>query len=190
MVISPPQVLIAVRIACAPAIFVLACFGFGGGILAAILVAGLVSDLLDGVVARRVGMATAAIRYADTLADTLFYIGAGTALEAAVPGAFDDAEAALVTLVIVHVSRATFELTKYGRVAAYHMWSSKLLGVLLAAALAQGFLTDRTGPLLTVALWVGVANVIEGFVASAVLPSWRVDVPSVAHALRARARMA
>jgi CDP-diacylglycerol--glycerol-3-phosphate 3-phosphatidyltransferase len=190
VVISPPQALIAFRAACAPAMFVLACFGFGGRVLAAILAAAVLSDLLDGIVARRLGMATAAIRYADTVADTIFYVGAGAALEAAVPGAFGAAEAALVTLVVVHVSRATFELTKYGRIAAYHMWSSKLLGVLLAAALGEGFLTGRPGALLTIALWVGVANVIEGFAASAILPSWRVDVPSIVHAIGRRAHIA
>lgn len=190
MVISPPQILIAFRAACAPAIFVLACFGFRGGVLAAILAAAVVSDVLDGIVARRLRMATPAIRYADTVADTIFYVGAGAALAAAVPGAFAAAEAALVTLVIVHVSRATFELTKYGRIAAYHMWSSKVLGILLAAAFGQGFFTGQTGPLLPIALWFGVANVIEGFAASAVLPGWRPDVPSIAHALARRAPMA
>ena len=190
MVISPPQVLIAFRAACAPAIFVLACFGFGGGILAGILAAAVLSDVLDGFVARRLGMATAAIRYADTVADTIFYVGAGAALAAAVPGAFASAEAALITLVIVHVSRATFELTKYGRIAAYHMWSSKLLGILLSAAFGHGFLTGQAGPLLPIALWFGVANVIEGFAASAVLPAWRADVPSIAHAVARRSSMA
>ena len=33
-------------------------------------------------------------------------------------------------------------------------------------------------------LWLGVANELEGFLASVLLPEWRCDVPTVVHALR------
>jgi phosphatidylglycerophosphate synthase len=182
VVLSAPQILIAFRAACAPAIFVLACFGFPGVVLVAVLGAALLSDVFDGVVARRLGIATAAIRWADTRVDTAFYVAAGAALKVAVPDAFNGSELALVALVIVHVSRATFELTKYGRLTSYHMWSSRLLGLLLVAAFILAFLTAQSSPLLAVALWAGVLNEIEGFAISVVLPAWRADVPSIVHA--------
>ena len=64
--ISPPQILIAFRAACAPALFVLACFDFPGPVLAGVLVAAFVSDVFDGVLARRTGTADLPplIRYA------------------------------------------------------------------------------------------------------------------------------
>ena len=83
--ISAPQILIAFRAGCAPAIFVLACFGFHGTILAAVLVAGFLSDVLDGMIARRTGQATPALRYADTIVDTIFYVAAAIALRVVVP---------------------------------------------------------------------------------------------------------
>ena len=182
MVLSPPELLIAFRAACAPLIFVLACFGFPGPLLAAVLGAAFLSDVFDGVIARRLGIATAGIRRADTLVDTFFYVAAGAALKVAVPAAFDNAELPLVLLMIVHVSRGTFELSKYGRLSSYHMWSSKMLGVLLVVALAQAFMTGQPSALLSLALWFGVANEIEGFAISTLLPSWRADVPSILHA--------
>jgi CDP-diacylglycerol--glycerol-3-phosphate 3-phosphatidyltransferase len=174
--------LIAFRAACAPAIFVLACFDFPGALLAGIVAAALISDVLDGVMARRSGDATPALRYADTLVDTIFYVSAAGAFWVAVPGAFDGAASALVILITIHVSRATFELTKFGRLGSYHMWSSKLLGLLLAGAFIYGFVTGRQTVVLTCALWVGVVNELEGFAASAILPAWRTDVPSFVHA--------
>jgi CDP-diacylglycerol--glycerol-3-phosphate 3-phosphatidyltransferase len=69
-VISAPQILIAFRAACAPAMFVLACFDFPGPVLAGVLVAGFLSDVLDGVVARWQGAATPELRLADTIVDT------------------------------------------------------------------------------------------------------------------------
>ena len=180
--LSAPQLLIAFRAACAPALFVLACFRFPGALLAAIVVAAVVSDILDGVIARRTGTATDALRHADTVVDTIFFVGAAVALRVAVPHAYEGLWLPLVTLIVVHVSRSTYELTKYGRLAAYHMWSSKALGLVLVAALVTGFATGRPTPLLAIGLWFGVVNEIEGFLASVLLRRWRCDVPTIFHA--------
>jgi len=184
VVLSAPEVLIAFRAACAPAIFVLACFGFPGPLLAGVLLAAFVSDILDGVVARRLGRVTPGLRQADTLADTAFYVAAGAALWVAVPRVFEGASLPLALLIVTHVSRTTFELTKFGRKAAYHMWSSKALGVLLLIAMTTAFLTGRPSLLIPLTMWFGIANELEGFVASAILPAWTADVPSALHAHR------
>ena len=182
--ISQPQILIAFRAACAPAIFVLACFEFPGVVLAAVLVAAFLSDVFDGVLARRKGTATPGLRLADTIVDTIFYVAAAIALKVAVPGAYRGLWLPLVLLIVLHVSRSTFELTKYGRIASYHMWSSRFLGVLLAAAFGYAFATGRPTLLVACAMWVAIVNEIEGFAASAILPAWRTDVPSLVHAFR------
>jgi phosphatidylglycerophosphate synthase len=182
--LSVPGLLMAFRATCAPVMFVLACFEFHGVLLAAVLVAGFVSDVADAHITRRTGTATPALRYADTLVDTVFYASAAAAMAVAVPGAFDGAGTVLVLFIILHVSRATFELTKYGRVASYHMWSAKALGALVAAAVAWSFVSGQPTALVTWALWLGIANELEGFAASALLPAWRPDVPSLLHALR------
>jgi phosphatidylglycerophosphate synthase len=184
VVLSAPEILIALRAACAPAIFVLACFGFPGSVLAGVLLAAFASDVLDGVVARRLGLATAGLRHADTLVDTVFYVSAAVALWVAVPGAFDHASLPLALLIVIHVSRMTFELTKYGRTASYHMWSSKALGVLLVTAMTTVFITMRPSAIIMVTLWAGILNELEGFTASVILPAWTADVPSALHAYR------
>jgi CDP-diacylglycerol--glycerol-3-phosphate 3-phosphatidyltransferase len=182
--LSAPEVLIAFRAACAPAIFVLACFGFPGPLLAGVLLAGFVSDVVDGALARRLGLATAGLRHADTLVDTAFYAAAAVALWVAVPGVFAGLGVPLGLLIVIHVSRTTFELAKYGRIASYHMWSSKALGVLMVTTMAIVFLTGRPTGLVTLVLWVTIGNELEGFFASGILPAWTVDVPSAIHAYR------
>jgi CDP-diacylglycerol--glycerol-3-phosphate 3-phosphatidyltransferase len=176
----------AFRGLCAPAMFVLACFGFPGPLLAGVLTAGFASDVLDARIARRMGIATPALRYADTLVDTLFYASAAAALAVAVSRAFDGTGLPIVALITIHVSRATFELTKYGRVASYHMWSAKALGALLSVAMACSFMTGAPNALMPWALWLGVGTELEGFATSAILPAWRADVPSFLHALSGR----
>jgi CDP-diacylglycerol--glycerol-3-phosphate 3-phosphatidyltransferase len=185
-VISAPQILIAFRAVCAPAIFVLACFRFPGVLLAAIVGVAFVTDVLDGMLARRFGTVTPSLRLADTIVDTVFYVAAAIALKVAVPTAYSGLWFPLVVLIVVHVSRTTFELTKFGRVAPYHMWSSKALGVLIVAALISVFVSGTPNALVAVALWAGIINELEGFAASALLREWRADVPSVVHAYKWR----
>ena len=182
MVLSTPEVLVAFRAVCAPAIFVLACYGFPGPLLAAVLLAAFLSDVFDGVIARRMGCATDGLRHADTLVDTVFYVAAAVSMWVAVPLAFEDATLPVALLIAIHVSRKTFELAKFGRIASYHMWSSKALGVLLLTAMTTVFLTGRPSVLVLAALWFAVANELEGFFASAILPAWQADVPSLVHA--------
>lgn len=184
MVLSPPEVLIAFRAFAAPAIFVMACFGVPGPVLAGLVLAAFGSDVLDGIVARRLGLATPRLRHADTRVDTVFYAAAAVALRIAVPAVFAGLAWSVSLLVAIHVSRATFELAKFGRLSAYHMWSSKALGIVIVAAMTTVFLTARPSGLVTLALCMGVLNELEGFWASAILPVWIADVPSVVHAIR------
>jgi phosphatidylglycerophosphate synthase len=185
--LSPPEVLIAFRAFAAPAIFVLACFGFPGPVLAAVVLAAFASDVLDGIVARRMGVATPRLRHADTVVDTVFYAAAAVALWIAVPAAFAGVGWSVSLLIVLHVSRATFELAKFGRLSAYHMWSSKALGIVIVFTMTSVFLTGRPTGLVAPALWMGMINELEGFAVSAVLSVWAADVPSLVHALR-RAR--
>jgi CDP-diacylglycerol--glycerol-3-phosphate 3-phosphatidyltransferase len=186
VVLSPPEVLIAFRAACAPAIVTLACFGFSGPVLAAVLVAAFLSDVFDGAIARVTGRATAALRHADTRVDTLFYAAAALAMRVAVPAAFAGTALAVALLITMHVSRATFELAKFGRLASYHMWSSKALGVLIVLTMTTVFETGQPTVLTQIALWAAIGNEIEGFSASVMLPAWTADVPSALHAYRIR----
>ena len=101
--------------------FVLACFGFPGRALAAVLIAGLASDLLDICIARRPGTISPSLRYADTLVDAVFYTSAAAATAVSVPGAFDGAGILLILLITVQVSRATLraDQTPAGRVVPH-----------------------------------------------------------------------
>jgi phosphatidylglycerophosphate synthase len=179
-----PHILVAFRAACAPVIVLLAYQRASGLLLAAILYAALASDVFDGVIARRLGIATPALRRADTLVDTTFYAAAAIALVLTAPDAFVQVEMLLFLFVNIHVARAVFEVTKYGRKASYHMWSAKTFGLLLSAAFGYGFVSGHTNMLLPLALSVGIWNELEGLFVSFFLTSWRCDVPSVVHALR------
>lgn len=75
-----PWALIVLRVLGCPLIVLGAMRGWAGGWLGVIVVAALVSDVYDGVLARRWGGETARLRLSDSVADTIFYLGVVWAL--------------------------------------------------------------------------------------------------------------
>lgn len=150
------------------------------------LIAALLSDVFDGVIARRLGMATPNLRRLDSIADSLFYVGASFAAWHLQPQALLEHRAALVLLVLMEISRYAFDLRKFGREASYHMWSSKLWGLALFAGFFSLLALGQSGWAVAAAVWLGIFADAEGLAISAVLTRWKSDVPSIVHAFRLR----
>ncbi|HET9425636.1 MAG TPA: CDP-alcohol phosphatidyltransferase family protein [Gemmatimonadaceae bacterium] len=160
----------------------------GSGRMAAIiLVAGFLSDIYDGVVARRFGVATAGLRRLDSAVDTVFYLAAAACVWRLHPGAIVSHRwligAVVATLAVNHA----VEYWKFRREASYHAWSAKAWGAALFTALGLLFLSgdDR---LLPVALVIGLVSHLENFCITLALPRWEHDVRSVFAAWRIRRR--
>ena len=104
-------------------------------------------------------------------------------------GYFDTVQAfglGLVLLVLLEGGRIAFDLYKFGRQAAYHMWSAKFWGVSLLLGLTELFWTGQGGFFFGTAVVVGLITDLEGFWASIILPKWVHDVPTIVHAYRLR----
>ena len=181
---SLPLSLVGLRLACAPAIAAAAWAGGSATLLTAILAVAFLSDVFDGIVARRLGVATPELRRADTLADTAFYLAATLAVFYRSPGVLARNAAWLAGLAALELARAGLERFKFGKLAAYHLWSSKAWGIALLLGFSEAFLTGRSGPLFKTALVLGIVSDLEGLAASLVLSQWRHDVPSLVHAVR------
>lgn len=175
--------LLVFRAIAGPALVVAAIAGAPGIVLAGILVLGFVSDVFDGVIARRLGIATEGLRSADSVIDTIFYISAVIALVIHAPGVIGANTTGIAIVIILEVARQVLERIKYGRMAAYHMWTAKAWGVALAIGFSEAFITGAPGPLFRIAIIVGIIADLEGFAGSLILSSWHHDVPSLWHAI-------
>jgi CDP-diacylglycerol--glycerol-3-phosphate 3-phosphatidyltransferase len=174
------------RLALAPGLVFLARVGAPGLLLATALVAGFVSDVLDGVVARRAGVVTPFLRRLDSTVDTVFYLGVAYAAWHRHPDALR--ALALPILIVVGAEALNYALAyaKFRREASYHARSARLWGLLLFLALFA-LLATGNAVLLPVALAAGLLAEVETFAITLVLRGWRHDVPSVWNALRVRA---
>jgi len=173
LVLGPVLVFMAVRgVAGAPAVLVvLAAFG---------------SDYFDGVLARRCGVDSAAVRRFDSATDTVFFVCAAWAAWVLHADLLRPWLPLVWAVVVLEVARYLFDWVKFRREAAYHAWSAKGWGLALFAALIVLLGWGRAWPLVPLALGVGVLADLEGLAISALLPVWTHDVPSVWHAWRIR----
>ena len=179
-----PLALTALRALLAPVVVALALLWPRPWAFALCLVAAFLSDLFDGIVARRLGVATPALRRLDSGADSLFYVGALFAAWHLHPSVIAHHAVSLALLAALEVARYVLDLLKFGREASYHMWSSKLWGLALFAGFFSLLAQGVDGLAVDAAVGLGLLADLEGLAISWVLREPLTDVPSLVHALR------
>lgn len=150
------------------------------------LLVGLLSDVFDGIVARRIGVATEKLRRADTIVDSFFFTALLIAAWLTHPDLFQKYIVGLLLLIGLKLFRIVFDYLKFRREASYHMWSTKLWGISIFLAMTMLWLGVATELFFVVAILLGIVTNLEGLLASIILPTWAHDVPSLVHALRLR----
>ncbi|HJR12942.1 MAG TPA: CDP-alcohol phosphatidyltransferase family protein [Rhodanobacteraceae bacterium] len=179
-----PLALVILRLCLAPVLLATALLHPDRVVFAICLLGALLSDYFDGVVARRLGVATTGLRRLDSITDSIFY---ACALLAALVTAYELVRPyfpALVALLLIEALRYVYDIRKFGKEASYHMWSSKLWGLLLFIGMWSLLVRQHGGwPVALAILW-GIAADLEGLVISMTLRKWQADVPTVWHARR------
>jgi phosphatidylglycerophosphate synthase len=185
-----PVSLTALRAVLAPALLVIAYrggshFAFGLCLLAAFL-----SDVFDGILARRLGVATPSLRRLDSAVDTLFYLSALFCMWHFHRQALLSRVGALLALAVLEALRYLFDWLKFRREASYHMWSSKLWGLALFVAFFSLLALGSDNVTISIAIYVGILADLEGLAISWLLDTWQADVPTLIHVLVRRRALA
>ena len=156
-------------------------------VFAVCIVAALLSDVYDGVLARRWHVDTENLRRWDTRADTLFYLCVFAVAIQRYPEAFQNRWLMIAALITAEVIQHVFAAVKYGRHASYHSIMSKIWGLMMAGAMTAllGFGANNWFMNLTI-IW-GVCCNVQGLLMTLLLPTWHRDVPTLVHAWRLHA---
>jgi phosphatidylglycerophosphate synthase len=178
--------LTGLRALLAPVVLLLSIFAPRPGAFAFCLLAAFISDVFDGIIARRLNVATPTIRRLDSAADTLFYAACVFAAWRLYPTAIVERAVPLGLLVALEVLRYGLDFIKFRREASYHMWSSKLWGISLFVGFFWLLVLGSQGATVSFAIFAGIAADLEGITISVILPKWQSDVPSFIHAIRER----
>lgn len=182
-----PWVLVLSRALMAPVLVIVALsHGNARIVFGVILVAGVLSDIFDGILARRWNCATSRLRVADSAVDTVFYIGVAAAILIRFPGVIWRNLSLLLILVALELLRHGFDFIRFRKMASYHSWFSKAWGLLLLAASVSLLCLGRFPFLISLALVWGIVCDLEGLAISMVLPAWQPDIRTLGRAWAVR----
>jgi phosphatidylglycerophosphate synthase len=184
-----PWGLIGLRVLGGPLIVLGAWRGWAGGWLGAMVAAALLSDIYDGILARRWGGETAGLRMSDSVADTIFYLGVVGALWIREPEVLRGNWPWWVGLFVIEGVRYGFDFWKFGKAASYHSYMAKAWGLLIAVAVVGVLSFGGLRWLIRVALVFGIVVNAEGLAMSVMLPRWKNDVKTLGRAWEFRKAM-
>ncbi|MBW8302525.1 MAG: CDP-alcohol phosphatidyltransferase family protein [Brevundimonas sp.] len=173
-----PWFLVLFRIAAGPAMIALAGLGQGPA-CAVVLSLGVLSDIFDGIIARRLGVATPTLRTWDSRADVLFWASAVLAVVVLRPGLIPALWPAAALIAALEIANHAISFAKFRREASPHHNLSKAFGLGLWLLCGRASATGRPGAVLWFVLGLGVASQLEAFAITLRLREWRCDVPSV-----------
>lgn len=151
-----------------------------------LLSAAILSDILDGIVARRVGTASVGMRRVDSLVDSAFFLLVAAAAWVAYADVLRRHAALVVAMVLLWLLSQLPALLKFGKAAAFHAYSAKAAGLALLAAGVRLFGAGEAGWEFDAALWIAILSHLERLAISLLLPAWQTDVKWVGVAWKRR----
>ncbi|MEM9218340.1 MAG: CDP-alcohol phosphatidyltransferase family protein [Cyanobacteria bacterium P01_F01_bin.150] len=186
--ISPaniPALLVGTRFAIAPLLLFDALDGHTGTAFVIGYVIAVLSDIFDGIIARRLGVSTAGLREADSWADISLYLCISVSVWLVFPQVILDFRVPLLLAIAAQLSLFTTSLIKFRKFPSFHTYTAKIWGLTLLTATVSlfGFGYDKT---LWLAILLCLINSLEEIVMTFLLSKWQCDVLSLFHAIDIR----
>ncbi len=181
-----PWLIVCSRLLLGPALIVAAARSAPGWALVAMLWAAVVGDILDGIIARRLGVATDLLRRCDSQADMAFFLCAAAACFVRAGGALRWWLPWIAALFALEAACYAVSYARFGREPCTHSYSAKAFGLALLAALTGALGWGTAGVLFGVMVGVGLLAQADCLLIGLTLRAWERDVPSCWHALRLR----
>lgn len=147
---------------------------------------GFLTDLFDGIVARRLGVSTPGLRRLDSQTDLVFWLCVLVSVFVARPEAAWPNAGYVAAMLVLEACTYAVSVTRLGREPCTHAYSAKAWAVLLVLVFVAVLALDERVYAFPV-LFVGyVLSWLDVIVILLLLPTWRSDVPSCYHALLIR----
>lgn len=183
-----PILLILFRLLLAPVILYLA-YAIGEEaslIILVLMYLGLISDILDGIVARKQNKSTTKLRRMDSQADLVFWLSIGVATWFLHPNLIQENRIAIWVILAMEAMVYVVSLIKFKRETCTHALLSKLFGLALIAAFTSLIGFAHAGVPFYIAIILGIISHIDRILITLILPKWTHDVPSAYHAIQIR----
>jgi phosphatidylglycerophosphate synthase len=179
-----PLALTALRLLLSPLVVCLAYAWPFGPTFVACLSIGLFSDVFDGILARRLGVATHALRRLDSAADIAFYLAVLWSAAVLYPDVLWTYAPGFGTVLALEAASQWVSFARSGRSPATHAYSAKCWVLFLFAASVALLGFGRSRGFMEAMIAVGCVAELEAIAILLVAPPPSVDIQSIFHAWR------
>lgn len=179
-----PILLIAFRLLLGP-ILIMLTYNYGSEIrkeLIFLIFLGLLSDIFDGIIARKFGVSSEKLRRMDSQVDLVFWICVGWCTWLLNPEIIIEHKYAIISIFVMEGLTYVFSILKFGKETCTHALLSKLWGVTLLIAFVSMIGFGHAGIPFFLAVFFGIVGHIDVYLIIYFLPKWTHDVPSSYHA--------
>ncbi|MEO1350528.1 MAG: CDP-alcohol phosphatidyltransferase family protein [Cyanobacteria bacterium J06635_15] len=173
-----PLICILYRFVAGPGLLWAAWQGHKGAFVSLFVLA-FISDVVDGMIARRLQVVTSRLREADSRADLSLYLCVIAAIWLVHPDVLVEFWVPLTFAIAAQGLQWLTGLIKYGHLPSYHSYSAKLWGVSLAIATVALFAFDYAGITFLATLLIGTLHNLEEVAMTFILPTWTFDVKTI-----------
>jgi len=179
MLLTIPNLLSLFRIVSAPFLLIVSYFGMEKSfyIIFALM---LLSDALDGIIARALNQTSELGAKLDSYGDILTYLTAPLAIWWLFPDIVEREKIYIVSAIIIFVFPALFTFFKFGKLASYHTWITKISAFFMSLGVALLVLFNYSN-LFHFAVFILVIEAIENIAITLILPMPKTDVRSFWH---------
>jgi CDP-diacylglycerol--glycerol-3-phosphate 3-phosphatidyltransferase len=181
---SIPLALTIFRICSAPVLLALAAMG-KERVFLWLAIAAMLSDVLDGALARRLGASSETGRLLDSWADLLIALVSFAGATLLWPDTMREEAVYFALVLAALVIPNAWGLLRYRRLLGYHTVSAKTSGVILAVG-AVSLFTGLTPLLFRLAAFIELAVAAEYIAISLIVPGWTGEMKSAWHAWQHR----
>nr|WP_121271428.1 CDP-alcohol phosphatidyltransferase family protein [Pedobacter schmidteae] len=186
---SIPYLLILFRLLLAPVILFL---GYQWGsesrfLILVLMYLGLLSDIFDGIIARKQGVSTEKMRRLDSQTDLVFWVAVAISCYLIYPQEILQKIIGIALLISMEAMCYAVSIIKFGKETCTHAFVSKMWGLTLLAAFTSLLGFEYGGWSLNVTIAVGLISHIDVLLIILLLPKWTHDIPSFYHAYLIRA---
>ena len=151
-----------------------------------LLTIGLLTDVFDGIIARKLNISSEKLRRLDSGIDQVFFISVAIATYIQCPDFF---KLNLVKLIVLFSAEALIYLVsyiKFKKEIATHSIGAKIWTLILFATLVEIMVHCKSVVLFELCLWIGLLTRLEILAIILILKKWTNDVPTIYHAIKLR----
>lgn len=147
---------------------------------------GLLTDIFDGIIARKVGVSSEKLRRLDSQTDLVFWLSLGIAAYLLNPDLIKGEWKGILLVFVMEALCYIVSILKFGKETCTHAFLSKMWGLSLVVAFTYLIGFQQTGWAFYLTVVLGFISHLDVILIILLLPKWQYDIPSCYHAWQIR----